>query len=98
MECLTMARGLPPRKTRSSFLFARRRTRLAFEALEPRHLLAPAGVASPNLVSVHPADVPSSSPVGYTPAQIRAAYGFDQVIFGNGRGGTVAASGAGQTI
>jgi hypothetical protein len=32
---------------------------------------------------------------GYTPAEIRKAYGFDQVTFGNG---TIAADGAGQTI
>jgi hypothetical protein len=36
----------------------------------------------------------SSGPVGYTPAQIRHAYGFDQIILGNGAAG----DGSGQTI
>jgi subtilase family serine protease len=76
----------------------RRRRRLTVEALEPRHLLSAAGVASPNFNFVHPADVPSSSPVGYTPAQIRAAYGFDQVTLTDAHGAAVAATGAGQTI
>jgi hypothetical protein len=98
MECFTMAQWRPPRKSRGGSLVARRPIRLTFESLEPRHLLSAAGIASPNSILVHPADVPSSRPVGYTPAQIRAAYGFDQVTFADGRGGTVAATGAGQTI
>ncbi|HEY2882227.1 MAG TPA: S53 family peptidase, partial [Pirellulales bacterium] len=36
----------------------------------------------------------STSPVGLTPSKIRAAYGFDQITFGNG----VAGDGSGQTI
>src|SRR5262249_10071894 len=37
----------------------------------------------------------SSSPTGYTPGQVRHAYGFDQVTFNNG---TVPADGTGTTI
>jgi hypothetical protein len=37
----------------------------------------------------------TSGPTGYTPAQIRHAYGFDQIAFS---GGTVAADGSGETI
>src|SRR5262249_9344102 len=36
----------------------------------------------------------SSSPVGLTPSKIRQAYGFNQIIFGNG----VTGDGTGQTI
>ncbi len=37
----------------------------------------------------------SSSPTGLTPAQVRHAYGFDQITFNNG---TVAGDGSGETI
>ena len=37
----------------------------------------------------------SSGPTGYTPTQIRTAYGFNQITFD---GGTVAGNGAGETI
>ncbi len=40
-----------------------------------------------------PLDFGSPTPVGYTPAQIRAAYGIDNVAFG-----TINGDGAGQTI
>ena len=38
-------------------------------------------------------DAGSGSPTGYTPQQIRAAYGFDRIMFGS-----IAGDGAGQTI
>src|SRR6185295_11970404 len=37
----------------------------------------------------------TSGPTGYTPAQIRHAYGFDQITFNSG---TIVGDGAGQTI
>jgi hypothetical protein len=82
---------------------------LCFETLERRQLLTV--VASTSLaselatplyqeamtVNSKGVAVPlaSSGPTGYTPAQIRAAYGFNQITFD---GGTVAGNGAGETI
>jgi hypothetical protein len=43
-------------------------------------------------------DVPSTSPIGFTPAQIKHAYGFDQIQFHPPGGSPVAGDGAGQTI
>jgi hypothetical protein len=65
------------------------------ETLESRRLLSTAGLtAVPNSVSI-----PSPSqllPGGYSPAQIRTVYGFDQTyVYGSG---TTLADGAGQTI
>jgi subtilisin-like proprotein convertase family protein len=78
---------------------------LACEALEDRCLLAG------DLVAFEPMAVPyvvtastseeasplagSASPGGYAPAQMRHAYGFDQIFF---EGGTIVGDGAGQTI
>lgn len=80
--------------------------RLGFEALEQRNLMTvfagPSAVAVPlyeelTKLSSNGTLIPSatSGPTGYTPAQIRHAYGFDQIAFG---GGTVAGDGSGQTI
>ena len=41
--------------------------------------------------------VTNTSPSGYTPAEIRHAYGFDQIAF-TSASGAVAGTGAGQTI
>jgi hypothetical protein len=74
---------------------------LRFEPLESRHLLSlsAAGYAVPDYVAAVTADgvspLASSGPTGYTPAQIRAAYGFDSISFS---GGAVAADGTGTTI
>ena len=51
----------------------------------PEGTIAPVGTVTP--------DAGSGSPSGYTPQQIRAAYGFDQIMFGS-----IAGDGAGQTI
>ncbi len=71
----------------------RRKIAHRFESLEPRCVLsANSGLlVTPNLLVTPSAT--SSSILGYTPAQIRAAYGFDQVMFGSVKG-----DGAGQTI
>jgi subtilase family serine protease len=71
---------------------------MAVEQLEPRYLLAADSVAFPNVIRMRPADMPSVNVVGYTPAQLRAAYSFDQVTLTDLHGNAVAATGAGQTI
>ncbi|MGD0138013.1 MAG: S53 family peptidase [Tepidisphaeraceae bacterium] len=64
-----------------------------FEGLENRTLLSASQLlADPSLAAVP--DASASSIAGYTPAQIRAAYGFNAVTLSNGAAGT----GAGQTI
>ncbi len=68
-----------------------------FETLEVRALLSASSVPStfvarPEL-TLKPSDVPAAA--AFAPAQIRAAYGFDQVTFANG---TVTGDGSGQTI
>ena len=75
--------------------------RLRLEALESRLLLSlsVAGHAVPDYVAyVAPnslAPMSTAGPTGYTPAQIRASYGFDKITFNNG---TVAGDGSGTTI
>jgi hypothetical protein len=68
----------------------------ALEYLEDRTLLA---VAYPAAIVMHPgAFLPltsSSLPGGFSPAQIRQAYGFNQITFNNG---TARGDGTGQTI
>ena len=85
--------GQAPAKTPPS----EKRSTLCLEGLESRDLLA-AGVLQPTFV-LHPANggSPFLTPgaTGTTPAQIRQAYGFNQLSFANG---TVAADGAGTTI
>ncbi len=77
---------------------ARRQSRVTVEQLEPRCLLSADGVAFPNVIRSRPADAPSASVVGFSPTQMRAAYGFDQVALTDLHGNSVAATGAGQTI
>ena len=71
------------------------------ECLESRHLLSAMGLAAmtavPDLVlAPNPGGSasPDAQPPGYSPAQVRHAYGFDQVKFGStpgdGRGQTIA--------
>jgi subtilase family serine protease len=82
-----------------------KRERLSLETLEPRNLLS----ADPLGVDLTPQDDAAAAvfaetqvsalathytaPVGFTPAQIAAAYGFNNIKFGN-----VVGNGAGQTI
>jgi subtilase family serine protease len=61
----------------------------AFETLESRCFLSAQGVAAPQYEVIHPASLTNPDPISYTPAQIRAAYGFDQVSY-NGAGQTIA--------
>jgi subtilase family serine protease len=66
---------------------------LRLESLEPRHLLSashPASHFKPDYLLIPHAGTTVS---GYTPAQIRAAYGFNNLSFGS-----TAADGRGQTI
>ena len=95
---------------RNSKLKARGRRRLRrlmwlfFEPLEPRALLSADGLPTIGdlaLSSITPAvhqNVTNTIPRGYTPAQIRNAYGFNQITFVGANGQTVQGSGAGQTI
>ena len=75
-----------------------RRRPVAIEPLEGRALFS-AAVATLHPLAIYdrPAAKPSSADVqGYTPAQIRTAYGFDGVTFGSGS--AAPADGTGQTI
>ena len=66
--------------------------RAVIETMEPRFLLS-AALAYPQVQAMP--NVTAATIPGYTPSQIRKSYGFNDVSFS---GGTVAASGAGQTI
>jgi hypothetical protein len=75
--------------------------RAAVETLESRQLLSAALLSDLQNIVVTPAKHSTSSGAavntsieGYTPAQIRKAYGFDQITLPNG----IQADGAGQTI
>ena len=76
---------------------------ILIEAVEPRTLMSASTVMSPDAIYVRSAsvtasatsDTPYSSDDGYTPAEIRTAYGFSSATFSSG---TVAADGSGQTI
>ena len=73
----------------------------SIESLENRQLLSLTipGYATPDYVAyVAPhsvAPLSTAGPTGYTPAQIRQAYGIDKITFNNG---TVAGDGSGTTI
>jgi subtilase family serine protease len=89
---------------------ARRRDRtlsIALEQLEDR-CMPSANPGVPSAITLSPTYVllqnggnqpldMSGSPAGYSPAQMRHAYGFDQISFPSG-GNTVAGDGTGQTI
>ena len=72
------------------------RERALIETLESRRLLSTGSdvMLHSDAVFLHPSAT-SSSVQGYTPSQIRHAYGFDQASFANG---AVAGNGQGQTI
>ena len=90
------SRGVSGSARKSKRHFAPRR-RLALEHLEDRTLLSVADLAAPTdmrfVRNGEVAPLNTASPTGYTPAQIRAAYGFSNVSFGS-----VAANGTGTTI
>jgi hypothetical protein len=67
-------------------------SRVVVEGLEARSLLS--ATFHPDIEFLNDA-TGGTTVSGYTPAQIRKAYGFDQIQFGDG---TTAADGAGQTI
>jgi subtilase family serine protease len=75
-------------------VFGRLRS-LKFEPLEPRQVLSASTIATDQLVTPQIIVVPdaSSGVSGLTPAQIRAAYGFNNITFGS-----VVGNGAGETI
>ena len=60
-------------------------TQVGLPSIPPAGSIAPVGSVT--------SDAGSGSPTGYTPQQIRAAYGFDRIMFG-----AIAGDGAGQTI
>jgi hypothetical protein len=80
-----------PRKTRRQ-----RQHRPWLENLEDRTLLS--GYAQPTYLLLNPTDgirpLGTGGPTGYTPAQVRHAYGFDQINFPGG----IVGDGAGTTI
>src|SRR5436309_2595231 len=90
-----------PRSPRTRAGRVRPRTRLHLEALEDRTLLTLflPGFAVPGYEVYHPAGaaapLASAGPTGYTPGQVRHAYGFDQIslpggVPGDGSGTTIA--------
>ena len=99
MSSPTRWRGLGPRRKRSNpLLLEDLETRVVLSVLMPIQWHdpnpQPPGLphATPSSGS-KPLDFGSPTPIGYTPAQIRAAYGIDNVMIG-----TVTGDGTGQTI
>ena len=66
---------------------------LAVENLERRNLLSASTVVASTAIVISPL-AKASTPVGYSPAQFRAAYGFAGLTFNGGK----AANGSGETI
>ena len=99
MSSPTRWRGLRPRRKRSNpLLLEDLETRVVLSVLMPIqwHDPNPQPPALPHANPTSgskPLDFGSPTPIGYTPAQIRAAYGIDSVMIG-----TVNGDGAGQTI
>jgi subtilase family serine protease len=72
----------------------RRGIRPALEGLEERTLLATTFLPAAHVLK--PASIqPAGLPGGFSPAQIKQAYGFNQITFSNG---TIKGDGTGQTI
>jgi subtilase family serine protease len=87
-------------------MFGRRRNKSArqqprtaklplMETLESRRFLSASTVTLHNDLQILKSDTSSSTISGYTPAQIKKAYGIDEVSFSNG---TVTGDGSGETI
>jgi subtilisin-like proprotein convertase family protein len=68
------------------------------KALAPTTPMTAQPMAEAVVSDASPAAFGSGTQVGLTPAQIRHAYGFDQIMFNTGASGTIAGDGAGQTI
>ena len=66
---------------------------LAVENLEHRNLLSTSTVVASTAIVISPL-AKASTPVGYSPAQLRTAYGFTGLTFNGGK----AANGSGETI
>jgi subtilase family serine protease len=82
------------RKRNSKRACIRRRSDLRVEQLEERYI--PSVTVQPTYIRYHPAGIRPdffAGPQGYTPAQIRQAYGIDQINFGG-----IVGDGTGQTI
>src|SRR5438132_13313299 len=79
MRCIRLARPAKAR-TRSHS------SSLRLEFLEDRTLLSVADFVQPGYVLMHTngqvGPLARSSPTGYSPSQVRHAYGFDQINFG----------------
>src|ERR1700722_12503881 len=75
---------------------SRPRFQLTLESLEDRDVPSAVMLHPDNLLYDHGArPLASSGPSGFSPAQLKAAYGINNVTFS---GGTVAGNGAGETI
>ena len=99
MSSPTRWRGLGPRRKRSNpLLLEDLESRVVLSVLMPIQWHDP-NPQPPDLPHAKPSsgskplDFGSPTPIGYTPAQIRAAYGINNVVFG-----TVTGDGTGQTI
>jgi subtilase family serine protease len=98
---LSWWRKLGSRIDKRELYFTRNRSRatcaLRVETLEPRQLLAVASAAGPVLepLGLTPFPMGGAGPTGYTPTQIRHAYGFDSLQF---NGGSSSSDGSGQTV
>ncbi len=91
----TLTRQLFPRHPRQMDRPARKPQ---LEALEDKTLLSGVTMVPTHVLAGNPVSGPqagSSTPYGLTPAQVRHAYGFDQITFQNG---TVTGNGNGETI
>jgi subtilase family serine protease len=94
LEAIMVFRGKKDSFPYSGRRHGKRPSALRIEELEARDLFSAGGLdgilAAPDRGH---GGITNPTPVGYTPAQIRHAYGFDQISFGSVQG-----NGAGQTI
>ena len=74
---------------------AARNTSALIESLESRQLLSASDIVMHSNLVIKPDASASTTVQGFTPAQIRQAYGFDKISFSNG---AVTGDGSGQTI
>ncbi len=100
MSCASRWRGSRPRHRRPSpRLLEDLEARLVLSLVRLPIILHDPNPRAPDLPNATPStgsaplDFGSPTPIGYTPAQIRAAYGINNVVFGS-----IAGDGSGQTI